>query len=81
MVYAILQALVIAAALAFSLQHMARKLFPHAFDRLMQAVLPQRLKARIVKAESGKGCGDGDGCGTCNACGNIAAMLRDVPRR
>ena len=81
MLYTVLQVLVIAAALVFSLQHVARKLFPRTFGQLAQAILPQALKRRAVTADPEKGCGDAGGCGSCNACGNIAAMLRDLPPR
>ena len=74
MLYAVLQTVIIAAALAFSLQHLARKLRPHTVKRLMQSVFPG-VEAKAPEA----GCGDSGGCGTCNACGNIAAMLRDLP--
>ncbi len=47
MLYTVLQVLVIAAALVFSLQHVARKLFPRTFGQLAQAILPQALKIAI----------------------------------
>jgi hypothetical protein len=81
MLYAILQGLVVAAALVFSLQHVARRLFPQTFGRLTRAVLPAPLRARVSAVEPEKGCDDSGGCGSCNACGNIAAMLRDLPPR
>jgi len=81
MLYAVFQGLIVAAALAFSLQHVARKLFPQAFARLTQAVLPAGLRSRTLTDEPQKDCGDAGGCGSCNACGNIAAMLRDLPPR
>jgi len=77
MIYAVLQVVIIAAALAFSLQHLARKLMPKTMKRLTRAVLP----GVAAKAEPEGGCGDAGSCGTCNACGNIAAMLHDLPPR
>jgi hypothetical protein len=77
MMYALLQVAIVAAALVFSLQHLARKLMPRTMKRLTQSVLPG-LKAN---AEPEGGCGESGACGTCNACGNIASMLRDLPPR
>ncbi|WP_443750004.1 DUF6587 family protein [Asticcacaulis solisilvae] len=81
MVYAVLQVVIIAAAVLFSLQHVARKAFPKTVKRLAAAVLPRPVAARVAAKTSEGGCGDAGGCGACNSCGNIAAMLRDVPRR
>lgn len=81
MVYAVLQVVIVAAAVLFSLQHVARKLMPQTFGRVAQAVLPRALKGRVSTPGPEKGCGDAGGCGSCNACGNIAAMLRDLPPR
>jgi hypothetical protein len=77
MVYALVQTAIIAAAVVFSLQHLARKLMPRTMKRLTMAVLPG-LK---TKAESGGGCAESGTCGACNACGNIASILRDLPPR
>ncbi len=77
MLYAILQVVIVVAALAFSVQHMARKLMPRTMMRLTRAVLP----GVQAKSEAEGGCGDSGSCGTCNSCGNIATMLRDVPPR
>jgi len=80
--YAVLQVAVIAAALAFSLQHIARKLMPRTLQRLARVLLPAKLAALVeTKAATASGCGDSSGCGTCNACGNIAAAVRDLPPR
>ncbi len=77
MIYAILQAVIVTAALVFSVQHMARKLMPRTVRRLTHAILP----GTGAKTEPEGGCGDAGGCGTCNTCGNIASMLRDMPPR
>lgn len=79
MIYGVLQVLIIAAALAFSVQHMARKLMPQTVKRLTLAILPRSMAARVETKGSDGGCGDSGSCGTCNSCGNIAAMLRDLP--
>lgn len=77
MMYAILQVVILGAALVFSIQHMARKLMPRTMKRLTQAILP----GAPAKSETGSGCGDSGSCGTCNSCGTVAAMLRDLPPR
>jgi len=86
-----IQALVLAAILAYSLVVALRKLAPQATRRWLGRVsarLDTRGRARLVRrlghmlqpkeARSGA-CGDGDGCGTCRGCVPMPEVTASPP--
>jgi hypothetical protein len=72
MAYLILQYLVLAVAVVFSLWHVLNKVSPKTLQ-----VLRTRLTGR-APAEAPKGCGTG--CDTCRMCATISALNKDLSK-
>ncbi len=87
----LLQALVLAVVVGYSLVVVVRKLAPEFSRRLLgrwSARLDRPVHGRVLRrigralqpreARSG-GCGSGDGCGTCGACASPPRVEADAP--
>lgn len=73
MAYLILQYMVLATAVLFSLWHVLNKLSPKTLQ-----VLRTRVNGRAPE-EAPKGCGTG--CDTCRMCATITALTKDISPR
>lgn len=73
MAYLILQYMVLATAVLFSLWHVLNKLSPKTLQ-----VLRTRVTGRAPE-EAPKGCGTG--CDTCRMCATITALTKDISPR
>jgi hypothetical protein len=81
MIYAVIQAVIIAAVVLFSAAQMLRKLMPQT-TRILQGRAARILHWQWLEpvSASPKGCGSDDGCGGCKGCASIAALTRDLPK-